>query len=224
MEPNSIIYSLVGFGDKPLAAYSEYKGTFQKTCQNYLHSVEANSSGGYTIDDYCIFYINENGITYLIMTDLKYSKSSALSCLESIKKEFLSSFADKDLESLQEFELDKEFKPKLKMKYEYYNENKEVANESTQKLMDEVFKMKDDVLNVSDLLNVRGAKAVAVNNKAEKLAEQSYKYKAAATKVKKTNEKKKIFYIIAIILILLIIGYIISVFVCHSFVFDCSSD
>ena len=220
MEPNSIIYSLVGFGDKPLAAYSEYKGTFQKTCQNYLHSVEANSSGGYTIDDYCIFYINENGITYLIMTDLKYSKISALSCLESIKKEFLSSFADKDLESLQEFELDKEFKPKLKMKYEYYNENKEVANESTQKLKDEVFKMNDDVSKVLDLLNVRGDKAVEVN-KANNLAERSYKYKSAA---KKTNEKKKIFYIIGIILILLIIGYIISVFVCHSFVFDYSSD
>jgi hypothetical protein len=219
-EPNSIIYSLVGFGDKPLAAYSEYKGTFQKTCQNYLHSIEANSSGGYRIDDYCIFYINENGITYLIMTDLKYSKSSALSCLESIKKEFLSSFADKDLESLQEFELDKEFKPKLKMKYEYYNENKEVADESIQKIKDELFKIKDDVLNVSDLLNVRGDKAVEVN-KANNLAERSYKYKAAA---KKTNEKKKIFYIIAIILILLIIGYIISVFVCHSFLFDCSSD
>ena len=132
MTTNSIIYALVGFGEKPLAEYSEFKGTFQKQCQNYLHSVDINSSGGYKLDDYFIFYLNENGLTYLILTDKTYSKASALACLESIKKEFLSSFPDTDFESVKEFALNKEFKPKLKMKYEYYNENKEVINESTQ--------------------------------------------------------------------------------------------
>lgn len=87
---NCIIYALVGFGEKPLAQYSEFKGTFQKTCQNHLHSIEANSSGGFKVDDYFIFYINENNITYLIMTDVKYSKASALACLESIKRIFVS--------------------------------------------------------------------------------------------------------------------------------------
>ena len=223
MASNSIIYSLVGYGEKPLAAYSEYKGTFQKTCQNYLHSVEPNSSGGYKIDDYFIFYINENGITYLIMTDLKYSKGSALACLESIKKEFLSSFADTDFDSVQEFGLDKEFKPKLKMKYEYFNENKDVINESTQKLMDEIFKMKDDVLNASELLNDRGDKIEAVNNKAENLTETSHRYKAAATKVKKTNKKKRIYFILGISLAVIVIGYFITCIVCGSFIFQCSS-
>ena len=50
MASNLIIYALIGYGNKPLAQYSEYKGTFQKTCQNYLHSVEPNSSGGYTFE------------------------------------------------------------------------------------------------------------------------------------------------------------------------------
>ena len=218
---SSIIYALVGYGGKPLASYSEFKGTFQKTCQNYLHSIESNSSGGYRVDDYFIFYINENGISYLIMTDYKYSKGAALSCLESIKKEFLSSFADVDLDTVEEFGLEKEFKPKLKMKYEYYNENKEVINESTQKLLDEIFKMKEDVINASDLLNEREDKLNTVNNKAENLAENSYKYKASATKVKKSTQKSKTFIIIGIVSAVLIIIYLIICMSCHSWTFQC---
>ena len=223
MSSNSIIYALVGYGGKPLASYSEFKGTFQKTCQNYLHSIEANSSGGYRVDDYFIFYINENGISYLIMTDINYSKGSALSCLESIKKEFLSSFSNIDFDSADEFGLDKDFKPKLKMKYEYYNENKEAVSESTKKLMDEMFKMKEDVLNVSDLLSDREGKINNVNKKADNLSQDSYKYKAAAAKVQKQNKKTNIYLIIGIIVGILLIIYFIICGICNSFTFDCQS-
>ncbi len=223
MSSNSIIYALVGYGEKPLAAYSEFKGTFHKTCQNYLHSVENNSSGGYKLDDYFIFYLNENGITYLIMTDMKYSKGSALACLESIKKEFVSTFPDTDFESAEEFALDKEFKPKLKMKYDYYNENKDVINESTQKLMDEIFKMKDDVINASDLLNERGDKLSEVKDKAGNLAQHSYKYKSAATKVKKSTSRKKIKIIIGIIAAVLVLVFFIIISIC-GWKFQCSGD
>jgi hypothetical protein len=223
MSTNSIIYALVGFGEKPLSSYSEFKGTFQKQCQNYLRSVDINSSGGYKLDDYFIFYLNENGLTYLIMTDMKYSKASALACLESIKKEFLASFPDTDFDSIEEFGLDKDFKQKLKMKYEYYNENKEVINESTQKLMDEIFKMKDDVLNASDLLNERNDKLNNVKDKAETLAETSYKYRTSATKVKKSTIKKKVLISIGIAFAVLAIGYFIVVMAC-GWNFNCKGD
>ena len=222
MTQNCIIYCLVAYGEKSLSQYSEYKGTFIKTCQNYLHSVESNTSAGYKIDDYFIYYINENGITYLIMTDAKYSKVSALSCLESIKKEFLSSFADTNFEEIEEFGLDKEFRPKLKMKYEYFNENKDVVNESTQKLVDEIFKMKEDVLNASELLNERGEKMEKVKNKAEDLAEDSHKYKKVAIKVKKETNKRKIYFTIGIIAALLVLAYVIVCIACHSWTFNCS--
>ena len=155
------------------------------------------------------------------MTDMKYSKGSALACLESIKKEFLSTFPDTNFESLEEFGLEKEFKPKLKLKYEYYNENKEVINESTKKLMDEIFKMKDDVLNASDLLNERSDKLNNVNDKAGKLAENSYSYKAAATKVRKSTRKKRIYTIIGISVAVIVIIYFIIVMACGNFTFHC---
>ena len=222
MAENSIIYCLVAFGEKSLAQYSEYKGTFQRNCQNYLHSVESNTSAGYKVEDSFIYYINENGITYLILTGSKYSKGSALTCLESIKKEFLSSFADTNFEEIEEFGLDKEFRPKLKMKFEYFNENKEVVSELIQKFSDEIRRIKEDVLNASEILNERGDKVEKVNNKAEDLAETSHKYKRVAEKVKKETNKKKIYFTIGIVSSLLVLAYVIVCIVCHSWTFNCS--
>ena len=65
--------------------------------------------------------------------------------------------------------------------------------------MDEIFKMKDDVLNVSDLLNERHDKLNNVNDKAGNLRETSYKYKAGATKVRKATNRKRIYTIVTTI-------------------------
>lgn len=219
---SSIIYALIGYHDKPLCAYSEYKGTFQKVCQNFLHNIEENSSGGYKIDDYFIFYINENGISYVIMTDVTYSRITATACLESIQREFKETYKDKDFEVMGSFSLDPEFKPKLKMKYEYFNENKEVINESTRKLRDEIFRMKDEILNASDSLNLRGDKLQNVNDKADNLQKTSYNYRKGATRVRKSESNKKTWIIIGTVGSILVIGYFLSVIVCGSFTFQCS--
>ena len=110
------------------------------------------------------------------------------------------------------------------MKYEYFNENKDVINESTQKLMDEIFKMKEDVLNASELLNERerGDPFERVNNTAEYLAEDSHKYKRVAEHVKKETNKRKIYFTIGIIVALLVLAYVIVSMVCHSWTFNCS--
>ena len=223
----SIIYALISFGEKPLAHYYEYKGTYQKGCQKYLHSIETNSSGAFKMDNYYfIFFINENNITYLIMTDDKYSKASALSFLESIKKEFLSAYADTNFEETEEFGLDKEFKEILKMKYEYYNENEVVIDEPTQKLLDE---LKNQLLNCydyyydcSDLLNERDDIINSIGNRAEELASSSYKYKKSSTKIKNVK-KRKIFIIIGTIVATLVILYALISIVCGSWTFHCKS-
>ncbi len=215
----NIVYALVGIGDKPLAGYSEFKGPFVKLCQNYLHNVEPNSSGGYKIEDYFIYYLSDDRISFLILTDKTYPRYTAIACLESIKKEFDSSIENKDLHSMGMFGLDEEFKPKLKMKYEYFNENKEVLSEATYKLKEEIFRMKDEVLNASDLLNERGDRLKVANEKAENLKDTSQRYKKAATKVRKTTSKKKCFIITGVIVSILVILYACSVIVCGSFTF-----
>ena len=221
MASTGIIYTLIGYKDIPLAGYSEFKGEFQKLCHDYLSKIDPNSSGGYKINDYFLFYINENNISYIIMTDVHYSKNTALTCLESIKKEFTAVYPNPNFEGAENFSLNKEFRPKLKMSYEYFNENKEVLNESSSKLKDEIFKMRDDIFETYDLLDQRGGKLAAVNDKAEALKEQSVHFHKAAKKVKKSESHRKIYIIIGIILAFLVIGYFLSVIVCGSFYFQC---
>ena len=222
MASTGLIYALVGYKDIPLAGYSEFKGEFQKLCHDYLSKIESNSSGGYKINDYFLFYLNENNISYVIMTDIHYSKNTALSCLESIQKEFSAVYPNPNFETAENFSLNKEFRPKLKMTYEYFNENKDVLNESTSKLKDEIFKMKEDILESYDLLDERGNKLAVVNDKAQSLQEKSIHFKKAAKKVKKSESSRKILLIIGIILALIVIGYFIFAIVCHSFTFQCS--
>ena len=88
----------------------------------------------------------------MIMTNTNYPMPAAVACLESMEKEYGNILNGRNFSKLNNYGLNSEFKEKLKMKYEYYNDNKEALNESTQKLMDEMFKMKEDVLNVSDVV------------------------------------------------------------------------
>ena len=76
---DKIIYSLVAKYDKPLAEYSNFTGTFNEACLNMLKKIENNTSKAIQIDDYIIFYINENGITFMIMTGKRYPKQSVSS-------------------------------------------------------------------------------------------------------------------------------------------------
>lgn len=208
MSVSGIIYALIGYKEIPLAEYSEFKGDFQKLCKDYLSKIDANSSGGYKINDYFLFYINDNNISYIIMTDPLFSKDTAIMCLENIQKEFLGTYNDLNFEGKESLSLNKEFKPKLKMNYEYYNEHKdEIGGQATTKLKEEMFKMKDDILDAYGLLEDRGGLLEAVNNKAEKLEEKSLVYKKAAKKVNKSEGNQKKYIIIGTVLALILVAY-----------------
>lgn len=210
MSVSGIIYALIGYKDIALAEYSEFKGEFQKICREYLSKIDSNSSGGYKINDYFLFYINENNISYMIMTDPLFSKDTAIMCLENIQKEFTGTYNDLNFEGKENFCINKEFKPKLKMSYEYYNEHRDELNgAATTKLKEEMFKMKDDILDAYGLLEDRGGLLEAVNTKAEKLEEKSKDFHRAAKKVNKSESHKKVYLIVGTIVAVLFIGYLL---------------
>ena len=178
-EPNKgrIIYALVATGIKPLSAYSNFTGTFDQACINYLKNIGPDTSAAVKLDnDYIIYYINESNITYLIMTDSIYPKEAALGCLESIKKEFQSMYQNRNFDSEENFGLNDEFKVKLRMKFDYFNANTDVSNEALGQLKDEMCKMKDEVLNASGLLNKRGEQLQVLDEKADALSSSSNNY------------------------------------------------
>ena len=222
MTENKIINILIAKDTKPLTGYSEHTGDFIQTCENMLSKVKKESSAAINLGSgYSIFYINENEITYLVMANSLFPKATAIGCIESIKKEFQSTFIGRDFQSEQEYGLDEDFKEKLKMKYEFFNENTEVSSEAVGNLKVEMMKMKDEVIEASGLLNQRAGTMDSMAMKAESLASSSENMRKAAKHVKRFERRKKIYMCIAIILVLLLIIYIITIFACGSFTFQC---
>ena len=209
-----IIYALVAKGVKPLSGYSNFTGTFDQVCINYLKSIGPDTSAAVKLEsEYIIYYINESNITYLIMTDNLYPKEAALGCLESIKKEFQSLYQNRNFDDEENFGLNDEFKVKLRMKFDYFNANTDVSNEALGQLKDEMCKMKDEVLNASGLLNNRGEKLKVLDEKADALSSSSNSYYKNAKRVKRAELMKKIKLYggigCAILIILLLLYFII---------------
>ena len=223
MSENKIINILVAKDKMPLAGYSELTGDFVQICENMLSNVKKDSSAAINLGTgFTIFYINENDITFMIMTGSLYPKSTAIGCIESIKKEFQSTYIGRDFDNELEYGLNEDFKEKLKMKYQFFNENTDVSSETVQNLKSEMMRMKDEVLQASGLLNQRQEEINNMTEKAESLAINSDEHKKGATYVKKKEKSKKIYLIIGLILLILIIIYFLICMACQSFTFQCS--
>ena len=217
---DKIIYMLIAKNEKPLAEYSYFTGTFNQVCLNYLKNIEPNSSKALKIDDFMLFYINENYITYMLMSGKFYPKEGALGCLQSIKREFVSSYEGRDFDGELNYGLNEEFREKLKLKFEYFNEHKEVTDDKLEQLRDDLALMKDEILNASGLLDDRGDKIKVLDDKADILSRDSNAYYRQSKRVRRAEQCKKIKLYVGISLFALVIIYLIIGFTC-GFGFDC---
>ena len=218
---DKIIYALIGKNTKPLAEFSYFIGTFNQACLNYLKTIEPNTSKAIKIDEFTLFYINERNITFMILAGKLYPKEGAIGCLESIKREFNASFEGRDLDGETNFGLNDEFKEKLKLKVDYFNENKEVSDEKIEALKIQMDSMKDEILNASGLLDIRSDKIKVLDDKAELLSNDSNIYYRQSKRVRKAEMMRKIKICIGIGLGVLIIIYFIIGFTC-GFAFQCA--
>lgn len=189
---DKIIYMLIAKNEKPLTEYSYFTGTFNQVCLNYLKNIEPNSSKALKIDDFMLFYINENYITYMLMSGKFYPKEGALGCLQSIKREFVSTYEGRDFDGELNYGLNDEFREKLKLKFEYFNEHKEVTDDKLEQLRDDLALMKDEILNASGLLDERGDKIKVLDDKADILSRDSNAYYRQSKRVRRAEQCKKI--------------------------------
>ena len=208
-----IFYSLIAKGIVVLADYSSFTGTFDQTCKNYLKNVKPNSSAAVKSDDYTIYYINSNNITFLIFTDNQYPKVAAIACLEALKKDFETSNIDtsdvRGDKCLQE-----QLKPKIQLKFDYFNQHKESSGEAMDALKEQIQSMHEEILQDSGLLNDRGDKMNTLDEKSEHLMGTSNTYYTSSKRVKRSELMKRIKYYAAIGCAILIIIYIIICIVC----------
>ena len=168
--------------------------------------------------------MDDDNITYLIMTNSIYPKPTAIGCLDSIKKELNLILKTKNLSSIREYGLNSELNEKLKMKYEYFNKNTNVSSDTIGKLKQELTKMKEAVYDANEKLLIRGEKIDIMENKAIHLEGTAREYKQGAIKVRKSVSGRRICLYAGIIVLLLVIVYIIISLVCKSWVFKCGSN
>ena len=213
-DDKKIIYVLIGSGRKPLAGYGLYKGDFIQICENQLSRCKQNQSASINTGDYKMFYQNEDNVTYLLMTMPSYPVAAAVSCIESLKKEIGPDLKGRNFNVASDYGLNSELQEKLKMKFEYYNENTEVVSDNIQELKGVMMKYKDQVFQAAESLNERGDLLNEMQNKARDLETDSYSYKNNATKVKNAECRKKATYIGIIVGIVALIVLIIVLVIC----------
>ena len=186
-----IIYILIGSGRKPLAGYGQYQGEFIQVCENQLGRCKPNQSACINTGDYKIFYMNENNVTYLLMTMPIYPLSAAVACIESLKKELAKELSKKNFNAVGDYGLNNKLKEKLRLKLEYYNENTDIVSDSLQKLKNKMMEYKDEVLKAAESLNERGEYLNEMQNKASDLENSSFKYRDLAGDVRRKECPKK---------------------------------
>jgi len=221
MSDNTIILVQLAYKTTVLAYYSEFKGTFVQECAKILNRVQKGQIVCVRSGDNVFFYMNEDDITYLIFTGKLYPKSAGLECLKGLKNEFHPILSGKNLNNIESNGLNKELKDKLKMKLEYYNDNPPTESDVTEKLKKELLKMKDEILEVNELVNERGDKLKNLNEKSDELLYDSKKMAVGAIKVRRNACWKKWRLILILILVLAIVAYAISCIACKSFTFEC---
>ena len=220
---DKIIYMLIAKDDKPLCEYSNYTGTFNQICLNYIKNIQTNSSKALKVDDFMIFYMNERNITFMIMTGKSYPKEGALGCLESIKREFNSTYEGRDFNGELNFGLNDEFSEKLKLKFDYFNEHKDITDDKIDQLKNQMSLMKDEIINSSGLLDNREDKLKVLDDKADILSRDSNTYYMQSKRVRRAELIKKIKLYAGIGVACLIIIYLIISIICGFTFKKCSS-
>ena len=208
-ENKKLLYILIGSGPKPLAGYGEKTGDFVRECENQLGRCQKNKSASITFENCKIFYENVDNVTYLLMTMPAYPLSAGVSCIESLKKEFSTELHGRNFSVVDNYGLNKEMKQRLKMKFDYYNENTEIVSEKIENLKGVMNQYQIQVSKAAKELNERGELLNEMQNKARDLENDSFNFKKGAIKVRKVECSKKVWSIVAIIVVILIVVLII---------------
>ena len=208
-EGKQILYLLIASGLKPLAGYTPFQGEFIYECERLLDKCNRDAAS-MSHPDYKIYYLKDDNITYLIMTQNFYPVPAAVSCLESMKKEYRPDLVGRDFSKINNYGLNSQFKDKLRMKYDYYTENSHIVDEKLEKLKGVMDQFLVEVKKSADALDERGEKLTEMELKAETLEKDSYTFKKKATEVRWLECRRKWGLIVVIVLVvILIIGLLI---------------
>ena len=182
-----ILASIIANNDLILVGYNLSTDSTMQFLEDSIKTINKNTSSLIPSKDCNFAYLNENNITYALLTTKGFNKGAVVGFIESIKKAFDSYFPQKDFQSVAKYGLNQQFKEKLFEKMNLFNSNPDCTSEEIIQEREILRKQNDEILMNSNNYNCNKNYS-EYEGKAEVLSEQKDQYKPSSIKVKK---KKK---------------------------------
>ena len=210
-----ILIILIGSGKKPLANYSQYQSKeFVSITESMLKGNKITKELKIIKQDEIHIYSQEvNNISYIVLTTDKFALTAGAGCIESLINEIGPLLQGRNFNKIKDYGLNDELKEKLKMKFEYFNENPDFISSEHEAMKNEITRNRDMLFKASESLNERGNILQYMENKAKILENDSYNYKEASKKFRETECTRKKNIITYIVLGAIILGLIILIIV-----------
>lgn len=181
----SIIYALVANDESftPLAEVALAEGNFQLMAVKLLTKVEKNASRSFTYENKFTFhYHNENGFTFLCMTDAGLANRTAYEFLFDIKEKFFESYGAEAREAIG-LAANRDFGEVMKSRMEFFNTDPNADKLKT--VRSNIEKTKDIMIENIDRVLARGEKIELLVKKTEYMSDSAVSLRKQAVKVKR---------------------------------------
>lgn len=181
----SIIYALVANNgsNTPLAEIALAEGNFQLMALKLLAKVEKGASKSFTYENkYTFHYHNDNGFTFLCMTDAGLQNRTAYAFLFDVKDRFFDRYGPEAKEAIG-LSANREFGEVLRTRMQYYNNDPTADKLRTVK--SNLEKTKDIMIENIDKVLARGEKIELLVKKTEHMSDSAVSLRKQAVKVKR---------------------------------------
>lgn len=119
----SIIYAVIASDSNPtpLAEIALAEGNFNVIAQKILQKIRKGTSTSYVYENKYIFhYNNENGFTFLCMTDAAFNNRTAYAFLFDIKDKFFEKYGN-TMSNLKAYSINRDFGEIIKARMSFFN-------------------------------------------------------------------------------------------------------
>ena len=226
----SLLYTCISEDNKILCDYSSVQGgDIIKMVKKLLKKVSQNPRGVITYENYKYHYLNgeDDGLTYLVMTEEQCSNEGTQKFLDEVKELFHRKISSQELqEALAKSKEEKEnclnppFSDYLKGKLLSFTHEDNDSDDNITQLKNNLLDYRDIVVSANEELLKREELVNHINDKAETLRNDSSTFYSSSKKVKKKTKCNKCLIIPFTIVLILIIAYGCAAIYCRGFLFE----
>lgn len=200
-----ILFSVVARGTVVLAKYASCTGNFEEVTEKVLAKIPPkNDKSGYSQGPYMFYYIWEDNIIYMCITDDEFQRSRAFLYLTEIKRRFTTVY-DQGAQTAVAYAMNSDFARVLANEMKYYSEtNHEI--DIISKVHGELHELRDIIVKNIDNVTMRGERLELLVNKTDNLTANSVTFRKTSRNLARSLFWKnvKIYVIVGVILIVVV--------------------